>query len=69
MAESTNTPNRYRELAAKWMNISEGIEQGNWERKELLEDKIKRVEERVGKGDKGATGNAMDPRFKVPTSC
>ncbi len=38
---------KYRELAQKWTSISNGIDNESHERKEALEDRIKRLEDSV----------------------
>jgi hypothetical protein len=55
---------KYRELAVKWTNIATGLEQDNVDRRGVLDERAKRVEERVlGAGDRGG-----DTRFKVSIS-
>lgn len=51
---------KYRELAQKWTSISNGLDSESYERKEALEDRVKKLEDQVLKEQP-----EEDPRFKV----
>lgn len=51
---------KYRELAQKWTSITHGLDNESHERKEALEDRMKKLEDRVAKEQPDE-----DARFRV----